>query len=102
MAYTSRVRVTWDDAKSSANLRKHRVSFEEASQLFKSGSQVLEVFDEAHSDFEDRFVAIGPIRRGIVVVVWTEREEDTIRIISARMASRRESQLYAEYLEKLR
>jgi len=33
---------------------------------------------------EDRFISIGPIRRGIVLVVWTERDEDTIRLISAR------------------
>jgi uncharacterized DUF497 family protein len=57
----------------------------------------LEVFDEAHSDVEDRFIAIGPIPRGIVV--WVDRDEETIRIISARMATAREQRLYEEHLD---
>jgi len=52
------------------------------------------------SDVEERFIAIGPIRRGLVLVVFTERREDTIRIISARWASKTERALYVEYMEK--
>lgn len=72
------------------------------SWLFRrstSGIDYLEIFDEAHSDTEDRFIAVGPIRRGLVVIVWTERDEDTLRIISARWATRRERALYVSYLE---
>jgi uncharacterized DUF497 family protein len=58
------VRIVWDEAKNLANQRKHGVSFEEASKLFTSRVGYLEVFDEAHSDVEDRFIAIGPISRG--------------------------------------
>lgn len=94
------VRVTWDKAKSRANFEKHGVSFEEARQLFTGGAHVLEIFDELHSELEDRFIAIGPIARGIVLVVWTEREDDVIRIISARWASRREESFYFEFLER--
>ena len=46
----------------------------------------MEIFDAAHSDNEDRFIAIGEIGRGIAVVVYTEREKDLIRIIGARDA----------------
>lgn len=68
---------------------------------FTSGVDFLEMFDEAHSETEDRFIAIGPIRRGLVLVVWTERDEETIRIISARWATRREAQLYRDHINQL-
>ncbi|MFT7676381.1 MAG: uncharacterized DUF497 family protein [Planctomycetota bacterium] len=82
--------IEWDEVKSITNKAKHGVSFEEAAALFSSGDDYVEVFDEAHSDEEERFIAIGPIRRGLVLVVWTEREEGMARIISARWATRRE------------
>ena len=97
MAYHHKVKVAWDEAKNLANQRKHGVSFEEAKELFVSNVDYLEIFDDTHSDFEDRFLAIGPIARGLVLVVWTERDEDTIRIISARWATRREQELYRIY-----
>jgi hypothetical protein len=87
------VKVEWDGGKNLANQRKHGISFEEAAELF-AGSNYLEIFDEDHSETEDRFIAIGPIARGIVLVVWTERDEDTLRIISARWANEREQALY--------
>ena len=74
------VEVTWDPAKNVANRKKHGVSFEEAAELFTSGVEYLEVFDDAHSVDEDRFIAIGPIKRGLVLVVHTEQDEDTVRI----------------------
>ncbi len=101
MAYNQLVRVEWDEAKNRANEWKHGVSFEEASELFR-GREYLEVFDDAHSDREDRFIAIGPIRRGLVLIAWTERDEETIRIISARWATRRERTVFERYLERLR
>ena len=89
------MRVDWDEAKNLANRRKHGISFEEAAELFASGQDYLEIFDEAHSGYEDRFIAIGPIRRGLVLVVWTARDDDdTTRIISARWANPREQALY--------
>ena len=70
--------------------------------LFSSDVDYLEIFDEVHSDEEDRFIAIGPIRRGVVLVVWTEQEEDTTRIISARWATRRERAYYVSFMEQRR
>jgi uncharacterized DUF497 family protein len=84
------MRVEWDLTKNDENLEKHGISFEEASNLLQVAADRVEVFDHAHSDEEDRFVAIGPIARGIIVVVFTEHDEETIRIISARAATRRE------------
>jgi len=101
MAYTVTVRVTWDRAKNLANQKSHGVSFAEASELFHSGVDYLERFDDHHSDDEDRFIAIGPIRRGLVMVVWTERDGDVVRIISARWATRREQALFRYHIRRL-
>ncbi len=88
------MRCTWNEGKNLANRNKHGISFEEASALFESGVDYLEIFDGTHSNDKDQSIAIGPIRCGLVLVVWTERREDVIRIISARMATHRESRLY--------
>ena len=98
MAYTQQMKFEWDSAKDQANLEKHGLSFSEAKELFESGDDYLEIFDDAHSDDEERFITIGKIRRGLVVVIWTERTEDTIRIISTRWATKREKELFNEYM----
>jgi len=63
----------------------------------KGDQDYLVIYDEEHSEDEDRFIAIGPLGRGVVVVVHTEPGDDVIRIISARMATRAEEQLFYEY-----
>ncbi len=98
MTYNERLRFEWDTNKAQANQQKHRLSFEEATELFARDNDYLEIYDEEHSDEEDRFVAIGPIRAGIVVVVYTERQDEIIRIMSARKATRREVRLLHQYL----
>jgi uncharacterized DUF497 family protein len=94
------VRFDWDPRKNTANRNKHSLSFEEASHLFAPGVEYLEIFDVAHSDSEDRFICIGPIRRGIVVVVMTEIEDDVLRLISARFATPREARAYQSKIER--
>ena len=84
----------WDGQKSALNRAKHGVSFEEAQEVFEPRVVALEIFDAAHSLTEDRFITIGPIKRGLVLVVWTEREEDIVRIISARWATESEAARY--------
>jgi len=96
------VRFEWDPDKAAQNERLHGVSFEEACELFTTDAPVLEVYDVDHSETEDRFKSIGPIRRGLVLVVWTERSDDLVRIISAWWATKTEQQLYTEYLENVR
>jgi uncharacterized DUF497 family protein len=101
LAYTRSVKVVWDRAKDLANQKKHGVSFQEASELL-SGGEHLEIFDDSHSDDEDRFISIGPIRRGLILFVWTERQDDQVRIISARWATRREQSLFRDHLRRSR
>jgi hypothetical protein len=90
------MRFDWDPEKAKANLDKHGISFRKAIELFSSGVDYLEFYDEDHSQDEDRFIAIGPVAGRIVVVAYTEWPEDTIRVISARRATRQEIRLYRE------
>ena len=94
-----RSRFEWDHAKDRSNQRKHGVSFAEARQLFESGDRYVEIFDSEHSDAEERFIVIGPIDRGVVVVVYTEPDDDVIRIVGARSASPRERNVYRRHLD---
>jgi uncharacterized DUF497 family protein len=91
----------WDDAKDLGNQRKHGVSFSEAQRLFESEAQILEIFDAEHSDLEDRFIAVGPIDRGLILVVYSEPEEGVIRIIAARLANKREQALYRSQMDQI-
>ena len=102
MAYNGHVRFDWDDAKDRSNQEKHGLSFSEAKQLFERSKDYLEIFDATHSDLEDRFIAIGAIRRGVVVVVYTERDEDIIRIIGARFATKRERERFQAHMDQHR
>ena len=90
------MRFEWAPEKDRANIKKHGLSFGEAKTLFTGGEEYLEIYDEKHSEDEDRFIAIGPIARGIIVVVYTERTEDLIRITSVRLASKKEIRLFRE------
>jgi len=89
----------WDPEKAKRNATLHGVTFDEAKEVFETDLPVLEVFDVEHSDEEDRFKTIGPIERGIVLVVWAERADDLVRIISAWWATKAEQQMYKEYVE---
>jgi uncharacterized DUF497 family protein len=84
----------WDKHKETANLRKHGIPFDEASSVFSDPFE-LTISDPDHSEGEYRFLSIGKTTQDrIVVVVFTERLPNIIRIISARIASKKERQLY--------
>jgi hypothetical protein len=91
------VRAEWDPAKECANRTKHGLGFDEARALFESDADYLVIYDAEHSHDEDRFLAVGPISRGVIVVVYTELADDVVRIISARMATPAERALYRQY-----
>ena len=91
------MRCEWDPAKDKANRAKHGLSFQEASELFTTDVDYLEIHDQEHSDEEDRFIAIGPIKRGVIVISYTERDEDVLRILSVRLATKKEIQSYEEF-----
>ena len=89
------LRFDWDPAKEQANRRKHKVSFQEAESVFGDDHARL-LDDPDHSEAEDRFVLLGLSSRfRVLVVVHTYRgNEDVIRIISARRATRTERAYY--------
>ena len=86
----------WDRLKAAGNVNKHKVSFDEASTVFDDS--LARIFDDPeHSADERREIIVGHSILGrILLVYFTEREEDVVRIISARLASRRERQDYEE------
>ena len=93
-------RFEWDSAKEKANIHKHKVSFRRAATIFRDSSQ-LSIYDEEHSESEDRWSTMGIDDSGVLrVVVHTFKRigenECEIRIISARKATRRESRHYQE------
>jgi hypothetical protein len=89
------MRFSWDPKKAAANLRKHGVSFEEASTVFRD---VLSATgsDPDHSVRERRFVTFGNSNQNRLLVVAHTEEGDSIRIISARQVTRQERKIYEE------
>ena len=85
------LRFVWDKRKNRANIKKHKVSFEEAETVFKD-ENAIQYFDPDHSDDEDRFILLGmSIRLRVLVVCHCFRESElVIRIISARRADKSE------------
>ena len=85
----------WDDAKARANMRKHAISFAEAMSCFYDPRQVA-FHDPDHSKDEERELPVGHSNKGrLLIVIYTIRA-DTIRIISARRATRQEAKVYAQ------
>jgi hypothetical protein len=89
------MRFDWDPRKAAANLRKHSVSFEEASTVF-ADDYSLTGADPDHSVGEERFITFGMSQGGRLLVVSHTEQGDTIRIFSARRAMRSERKLYEE------
>jgi hypothetical protein len=85
----------WDPKKARSNLRKHKVSFDEAATALMDPMSATGL-DPDHSFGEERFVTFGVSETGRLLVVAHTEENDTIRIISAREASRRERMIYEE------
>ena len=89
----------WDPAKAGENLRKHNITFERASQVFLD-PLAISIYDDEHSGDEDRWVTLGKDQgEALLVVIHTFRELDldncSIRLISARRATRSEARQYA-------
>ena len=86
----------WDEEKNKINKRIHDgISFEYAARVFLDAKRI-ELLDEKHSDeWEERYNVIGYVEK-VLFVVYTERGDDNIRIISARRATSKEEAIYYE------
>ena len=82
----------WDDAKNQANIRNHDLSFADAWQIFDA--PMLTEIDNRKDYGEKRFVGIGFLRNFIVVIVFTEPQADTIRVVSLRKALKYEREKF--------
>jgi hypothetical protein len=85
----------WDQDKAAANLTKHGVSFEEASSVFADPLAVI-FDDEEHSEDERREIIIGHSQRNRLLLVSFVERESSVRLISARVATRQEREDYEE------
>jgi len=89
------LRFEWDPNKAAKNLRRHKISFDEAAAVF-TDPMFITFVDEEHSTDEERYITIGLSKHGrLLVVAHTDREGE-VRIISARKAIKKEIKFYAE------
>ncbi len=87
---------TWDESKNIKNYKKHGIWFEEAQTIW-SDQFAIELYDNDHSDSEDRFIRVGKSTlRRTLIVVFCEPTEFSVRIISARLATKMEREQYEE------
>jgi len=89
------MKVQWNADKATLNLQRHGVSFEDASLVFYDNGRI-ESYDTREDYGEDRWATIGLAMWSILYVVYTVREEETIRIISARKALSHEQKQYRD------
>lgn len=91
----NKLKFEWDENKAQSNLEKHGVSFEEAMTVFYD-ERALEFFDKNNSEWEDRFLMLGITTEfKLLLVCHCYRDDDNIiRIISARKATKNEAKNY--------
>jgi uncharacterized protein len=87
------MRFEWDNNKSESNRLKHGITFDEAVTVFDD-PDLMFTQDSLHSQYEEREWAIGASENGLIVVVVFTMRDKQIRIISARIATKRECQSY--------
>ncbi len=85
----------WDLEKERKNIRKHEVSFDEASSIFDD-PMFITVIDEEHSTDEERYITIGLSNKNRLLLVAHTERDDRIRVISARKATKNEEKFYEE------
>ena len=90
----------WDPHKASVNIRKHKVTFWQAATVFRD-PQHLSIYDEEHSDDEERWITLGIAGEGLLLIVvhtfeQLDAENVSIHIISARKATASETAQYRE------
>lgn len=86
----------WDGEKNVANIRKHQIDFADVSEMF-DGPMLVEL-DSRVGYGEERYIGTGFLQSGVAVVVYVERIDNVIRIISARKATKHERKRFEQYL----
>jgi uncharacterized DUF497 family protein len=87
----------WDERKNRANIRKHGYDFTDAEEMFRG---VLVVEPDTREDYgEKRWIGLGMVRGRVAHVVFAERDQESIRIISLRKATSREQKEYEKAIQ---
>lgn len=89
----------WDEKKRRINLEKHALDFVDASKIFEA--PLIRALDTRYDYGEDRWVAIGSLQGRVVVLVFTQPHETTVRIISLRKAVKSERVRYEKIRDRL-
>jgi len=89
------MRFEWDEHKNLLNIRNHKIDFRDVPQVFRS--PMLIDLDDREDYEEDRWIGIGMLRDITIVVVFTERDQDCLRLISARKANQNERKRYEQH-----
>ncbi|MGA2332364.1 MAG: BrnT family toxin [Syntrophales bacterium] len=87
----------WDEKKNEHNIKKHGVDLAEANQVFDS--VLISSLDDSQDYGEDRWIGIGTLQNGTVVVIVFTEEDDIIRMISMRKASKNEKEKYKKEIK---
>jgi len=90
------VNFEWDEEKNKENIRKHELDFADAWQIFDS--PMLVDADNREVYEETRFIGFGFLKNCVVAIIFTERDEETIRVISLRKALKYEREYFEEYI----
>ena len=85
----------WNEEKNRKNQKLHGIAFEDAKHVFNDPHKII-LPDLYHSEMEERWLALGIVSR-VLFVVFTEKEDNLIRIISARVGTKEEERLYNEH-----
>jgi uncharacterized DUF497 family protein len=97
LSYTASMRFEWDKAKNIVNIQKHRIDFADVPAVFL-GPMLVEP-DEREDYGEQRWIGVGILGKAVVVVVFTERERNMVRIISARKANANERKKFEGHIK---
>lgn len=84
----------WDEHKNRLNIRKHEIDFMDVPSMFQH--PMVTFLDQRRDYGEERWVGIGILKTSLAVIAFTEPDDDTIRIISARKALKYEEQIYRD------
>ena len=87
----------WDEEKNEVNIRKHKIDFRDVPQIF-DGPMIVNIDDRVDYG-EVRWIGMGFLRNIIAVIVFIEKDDDIIRIISARKANKNESKTFTKEIK---
>jgi len=87
----------WDENKRIINLKKHGIDFQESHEIFNN--PMLTKIDRSPDYGEDRYIGLGVTHKCVVLIIFTEPNEEKIRIISIRKATKQERKIYEKYLK---